>query len=261
MEQLSQNPITEVLGVVQASGASGGKIGKEGNWILRFAFEAWKYAGGEIQNRKLPVCKSVSKEELRPAMDRIKPFSVLRIRVRIGEQNPPGNLQALLVEIIGIDNSDADLNQLALKLQEPVTIEDARLGIFTLERRFNWYETDTLWGSANIRLRLPSARLEEVKKILAQAYSLWDSQKSWNDRISDYAATRLLSLKNKTWLGEGEKGLTAEQFKGKIELESISLKSDGNFDFWYKDGDLFWGHSIRVSGNLSDGPRTACIEG
>ena len=46
MEQLKQNASVEVLGVVQASGASGGRNGKELNWTLKFAFEVWKYSNG-----------------------------------------------------------------------------------------------------------------------------------------------------------------------------------------------------------------------
>jgi hypothetical protein len=27
-------------------------------------------------------------------------------------------------------------------------------------------------------------------------------------------------------------------------LEAIQVLRDGEFEFWYDDGDLFWGHSI-----------------
>ena len=38
-----------------------------------------------------------------------------------------------------------------------------------------------------------------------------------------------------------------------MTIESVTVYSDGEFEFWHSDGDLFWGHSIQVSGNLSDG--------
>jgi hypothetical protein len=261
MEQLKQNAIVEVLGVVQASGASGGRNGKELNWTLKFAFEVWKYSNGEIQNRKLTICKSVSNEELRLHVRQIRPFDVIRIRARIAEQNSFGSPQGLLVELVGKDISDAGLNQFALKLQEPVTFEDVRFGIFTLDRRLNLYEAKTSWGSINIGLSLPPDDREEIKKILTQAYLLWDSRESWSDRIANYATTKLLGLKNKTWLGEDETELSAEQFRSKMKLESISMEPNGDFEFWFDDGDLFWGHAIRVSGNLSDGPTDAEIAG
>jgi len=257
MEQLKQNPIVEILGVVQPSGAGGGRYGQEEHWTLRFSLEAWKYSNSEIQNRKLTICKIVSHEELRSSMSQIRPFDVIRIRARVAEQNSFGSPQGLLVELIGKDASDAELNQFALKLQQPVTFEDVKFGLFTLDRRLNWYEAKTAWGSTNIRLSFPTDDREEIKKTLTQAYLLWDSRESWSERIANYAASKLLGLKNEAWLGKDETELSVEQFKSKTKLESISIESNGDFEFWFDDGDLFWGHAIRVCGNLSGGPKDA----
>ena len=45
------------------------------------------------------------------------------------------------------------------------------------------------------------------------------------------------------------------------ELESIQLLPQGGFEFWFNDGDLFWGHSIHVTGSLESGPESAQMEG
>jgi len=261
MEELKTHPVVEVLGVVQASGAGGVKAGPTGDWILKFSFEAWKHSAGEVQNRTLAICKNVSKEELRAAMGQIKPFDVIRIHARVAEQNSSGSPQGLLVSLVGKDNSDTSFNRLALKLQEPVTFEDTRFGTFALNRRLNWYEAKTSWGSTRVSLILYTDDLGEIKETLSSAYLLWDFQKSWSEQIYNCAATKLIGIKNKSWLGEDEAELNAEQFKDKIELDSISVKSDGKFAFWFNDVDLFWGHSIKVSGSLSGGATDANIEG
>jgi hypothetical protein len=46
-----------------------------------------------------------------------------------------------------------------------------------------------------------------------------------------------------------------------MRLKSVTVYPDGSFDFWHDDGDLFWGHSIQVSGDLLDGPTHADIPG
>jgi len=46
-----------------------------------------------------------------------------------------------------------------------------------------------------------------------------------------------------------------------MKPESIIIREDGGFDFWYEDGDLFWGHSIEVCGNFDDGFRDAAFHG
>ena len=38
-----------------------------------------------------------------------------------------------------------------------------------------------------------------------------------------------------------------------MTLDAITVYPDGAFDFWHHDGDMFWGHSIQVSGSLSEG--------
>ena len=47
----------------------------------------------------------------------------------------------------------------------------------------------------------------------------------------------------------------------RMELESIEIRADGSFEFWFADGDMFYGHSIHVSGDMENGPDRADMEG
>ena len=47
----------------------------------------------------------------------------------------------------------------------------------------------------------------------------------------------------------------------RMELESIEIRADGSFEFWFADGDMFYGHSIHVSGDMEHGPDDAAMEG
>jgi hypothetical protein len=47
----------------------------------------------------------------------------------------------------------------------------------------------------------------------------------------------------------------------RISLESVTVSTDGAFEFLYQDGGLFDGHAIVVRGTLKDGPETADIYG
>lgn len=66
-------------------------------------------------------------------------------------------------------------------------------------------------------------------------------------RMKDFCASKLLDLKNNSWLGEEERPLTKEAFMETIELKAITAFSDGSFELYFDDGDLFWGHTILVS--------------
>ena len=139
--------------------------------------------------------------------------------------------------------------------------EDSQFGTFKLNRRIKWYEVDTTWNSNDVRLNLALKDSDDPSGTISVARSLWESQDSWNGRIYEYAVAKLLSLKNSSWLQEGEREVTPEQFKSKMKQEAITVYSNGTFEFWFKDGDLFWGHSIMVKGNLTEGPTRADIPG
>jgi hypothetical protein len=46
-----------------------------------------------------------------------------------------------------------------------------------------------------------------------------------------------------------------------MKLTSISIGSEGTFEFWHNDGDLFYGHSIQIGGSLAKGLTRADIPG
>jgi hypothetical protein len=260
IEQLKQSPVREVLGVINAAGSGGGTSRGEDFWTLRFTFADWKFKNGELQKRPLTVQKQMSKDQLGAIMKTIKSYDIIEANIRVLE-DASNKAQGLLLDIIGKNSSDADLNRVAQQLQEPVTLEDSQFGTFHLNRRINWYEVDTTWNSGDVRLNLALKDSEDPSGAISVARSLWQSQDSWNQRIYEYAVAKLLSPKNASWLQEDESEVTPEQFRNKMKQEAITVYSNGTFEFWFKDGDLFWGHSIMVKGNLTEGPTRADIPG
>jgi hypothetical protein len=62
-------------------------------------------------------------------------------------------------------------------------------------------------------------------------------------------------------LEEGQDELLPEEFKARMTLDAITVRPDGSFEFWHRDGDMFWGHAIHISGSLLNGPTGADIPG
>ncbi len=83
----------------------------------------------------------------------------------------------------------------------------------------------------------------------------------WDHDIRNYVVKELLDLKNSTWLEEDEAELDGDDFLKQISLETVSVDTEGFFEFWYDDGDLFGGHSIMVSGSIKGGLNDAGIHG
>ena len=200
-------------------------------------------------------------EELQTFRDAIGVETVIRIRARVSEDNVFGSPEALLEELIDRDASDVGLHEHLVELQKPVTHEDDVFGTFTLNRRANWYAAEVVWNGTAVRLRLSATEPSELEPTLETARALWGEQVEWNDRIRDFAVEKLLALKNNNWLDEDEAELSADDFKGKMTLKSVTVCSDGEFEFWHDDGDLFCGHAIQICGNLSNGLTDADIPG
>lgn len=65
-------------------------------------------------------------------------------------------------------------------------------------------------------------------------------------RTKEYAASKLVQLKNESWLSEGEVPATIQTLIDAMELDGINAFPDGNFEIYFDDNDLFGEHSIVV---------------
>ena len=154
IKQLEASPESEIVGVVSAGGVSGAGAGPSGDnvqWTVLITFSGWKLSGGAIRKSEITVRKLVPEAAVRTFMAAMDPYDVVRLRARWLENNVFGSPQALLTELIGRDDSDSELNAYALELQEPVTFADPQFGLFTLNRRVNWYEATPKWCGGSIR--------------------------------------------------------------------------------------------------------------
>jgi hypothetical protein len=86
-----------------------------------------------------------------------------------------------------------------------------------------------------------------------QAEDLASSICSWLNSnlhcVKTFSASRLTDIKNTSWLEDGEEPISEQSFIQKIELEAINAYSDGSFDLFFLDNELFLGHSIIVNVN------------
>lgn len=255
-EQVAGSPLVELVGVVDPRGARLSRFRGYVRWTLRVRLDHWRIDGGEVRASPLTLVRDVDDAERHAWQAPLNAYAVLRFRARLRDDAS----EALLDEIVG-EAADAALVAHAEKLRQPVTHEDPLFGILTLDRRINRYDGAAVWNGRPVRLSIKAPSDGDLGAALRAAHLLWQDQAGWNTRILDSAAARLLPIKNESWLDEGEAELTADEFRDKMELQSVSVNADGSFEFWHGDGDLFWGHAIVVNGDLAGGLRDANIEG
>lgn len=184
-------------------------------------------------------------------------LSIHRIKLLLSKDETRAVFASLSNEKV----NDEELLAIAKELQKPVVISTPRFGELTLDRSIGWFEGDVKWNGKAIRVTFHTADNKTIDSGLKTAEALWDAQAEWKRKVDGFAVEKLLPLKNDNWLDKAESLLTAKQFKVRMRLNSISISEDGSFEFWHDDGDLFCGHSIKISGSLKDGLTDADIPG
>ncbi|HBL44088.1 DUF2262 domain-containing protein [Gimesia sp.] len=248
---IEQIPEETIVGLVGERGAGGASFLGE-DWKLILSLVAWKKSSGELSQEELRVEFPLPEESVSQYMSEIDPFAIVKIKARCA-QHPNGFLQAVASEIISTNESDSDLKQIVEERQVPIIIEDPQFGPLTLNRVLDRFSGSVLWDDVDISLELSCDETGSIQESLTVARKLWEQQSDWADQVKDFAVLELLERKNNGWLEEDQPEVTAEAFKKRMVLESILIYSDGEFEFWHDDGDLFWGHAIQVSGNLTEG--------
>lgn len=254
----SPEGVETVYGVVYPPGADGGRAGKASAWHLRVGLNPWRSPGAKLERTPLSVSKAVSDDELKGLMHDLPAYRIVAMLVRFSSVD---RSRADLVAIQASAPSDAELEQEALELQKPITIDDSVFGTLTFNRDVSWWEGTATWQGRSIRFHLDAENRAELTAAIQAARALWLAQPAWNERIRTYAVRELLPLKNSSWLEENETPVTPAVFDRRMTLESITVTHKGGFSFFHDDGGLFWGHAIEITGTLESGPTDADIPG
>lgn len=154
---------------------------------------------------------------------------------------------------------DPDLKAILDAQKAPVTLQADDLGTFTLNRSSGIFQLEYDWEQESVLLAFDPD--EDREGCLATARALIADTAGWDERVRTFAADRLLSLANEQAEDEEAEAISREEFLDYLEIETIELAPDSRFQFWFSDGGLFYGRSVRVSGTLSNGPTDAQVEG
>ena len=124
----------------------------------------------------------------------------------------------------------------------PKTVTIKNFGKFTYKEKDKAYklvkENIEYYFSADNK-----AELKKVKDIFLNIEII-----DFIEKAKDYAAKKLLKLKNDLWLEDDEKELSKKEFKTRMEFTSLYVFRE-SANFYFDDGDLFWGHTIEVNVN------------
>jgi len=243
-----------VFAVTGANGFSGGKAAGEELWTASMGLTAWMEEDSGDIHRGQFVLTTVGDEQLLTVLRQRAPRDfIIKFKARLSEDG-----RRLLLLDLPEPGFDPELKAILEEQKKPVTFWEEGLGTFTLNRQVDWFETELDWLGTAITLCFDQD--ENRADCVMNAKTLLASAADWDRRVRAYAADELLESAN-DWAEEDAEPITREGFMERMELESIEVREDGGFHFWFADGELFYGHSIRVSGDLTNGPDDADMEG
>lgn len=158
-----------------------------------------------------------------------------------------------------------------LDRDDPITLDDPVLGRFTFGREARNFTQQRTWAGHTVELVLDTEwdaplrdddsppDLGEAAALAVLARQFWEDERGWLDRLKDVAVRDLYALAC-DWQEEAGP-LSDAQFLARITPASLSVNGRSDFDMWFNDGDLFWGHGIMVYGTWADGPKGAEMHG
>lgn len=247
-----------VLAVTGANGFGGGKTGGEALWTASIGLTAWMEEDSPDIHRGEFSLSTIGDDQLLEILRQRTPRDfIIKFRGRASEDG-----RRLLLLDLPEPGFDPDLKAILEEQKKPVTFWEEGLGTFTLNRTVNWFETGADWLGTEISLVFD--REEDRADCIRHAKALLADAARWDRRVREFAAGELLDLANDWAEDAGDEGsgpVTREAFMERMEPESVEIRADGSFEFWFSDGDMFYGHSIRVSGDLANGPDDAAMEG
>lgn len=253
--------ISEIAAVTGASGVAASKIAEDTMWTASIDVIAWKefHNNDSVVKKEVRLQWLVNEEELEQSRERLAENSIVKLQVRRAENS------MMLVKILETDYKDGDLEIILKDSMKPVYFNDDQLGQFELDKSIKVFQKKTIWAGEEGNLYFDwDENVDDVESALETAHVLFQNQDEWNKKVRDFASEKLLDLAN-DWLQDNEdtelKEITKEMFIDFMSLDSISVYPEGEFEIFFFDGDMFWGHSITVSGNISDGFTSAEIAG
>ncbi len=172
---------------------------------------------------------------------------VLKVKARLEKE---GGSRLLMVNLPE-PGFDAELKALRDEQRREVTFWMDGLGTFTLVRSVGWFACEVEWLGETVQLTIDQE--EDRDGSVETARALMADQEKWDREVRSCALSQIPH-------STGEEAPEEGSFLEGMMLESIQVKADGGFAFWFTDGDLSEQHSLRVTGTLSEGPESAVLE-
>lgn len=252
----------DILAVTGDNAFVADQLEESGLWQITIALTAWMEEDSPDIHREDSALVMLGDDQLRGyVQQRVPSDFILKTRARLSLDG-----KRLLMLELPQPGFDPDLKAILEEQKKPVERQAEGLGTFTLSRTANWFQTEVDWLGQSVQLTYDNGSDADMAAAEAHARALMAAQADLDVRLRAFAADKLLELAIDWAQDSGCEEyepveITRDEFMERLAPEAIQIGPDGSFDFWFNDGQLFWGHAIHVTGDLTNGPANAEMEG
>ena len=223
---------------------------------------------GELHKEEGRIEFPVMDKEEPPFQFKDETIYKLRVREKLPEEVPEGALSAknyfLVVRVLEKNAVCPELEEILIEYRKPVVLQDDVLGELTYDKQLKSFEGNIAWlrGKIHISLYVDKDNKSGITKAKKLLKTMVLEQEKWDADLRGFAAKELTKLACEWAESEEEATLiTEESFAKRISLSLLWVTAGGSFTACFDDDELFFGHSITVSGSLKKGMISAKIEG
>ena len=223
---------------------------------------------GELHKEEGRIEFPVIDKEEPPFQFKEESIYKLRVREKLPEEVPEGALPAknyfLVVKVLENNAVCPELEEILIEYRKPVVLQDDVLGQLIYDKQLKSFEGNIAWlrGKIHISLYVDKDNKSGITKAKKALKTMVLEQGKWDTDIRSFAAKELTKLAGEWAESEEEAALiTEESFAKRISLSLLWVTAGGSFTAYLDDDELFFGHSIAVSGSSKKGLLSADIEG
>jgi len=245
----------ETKGKITMTNAKGSKEGAHTGMTLITAYSD----GGNIHNVILPNNLTYSKVHLvgneihiyHGSEKTITNFQEVRKLWSFYKLSEPEILETFLSlknEFIGKSESQT---------QSDKTINAEHFGILAFDDKTDRYWCEVQGPGGVVKLSFSNTDKTQFDKNIFTANGLL----SMTTVVQNSMMKEMLPLKNMAWLNEHQNELDENDFSNELKLYALHVYENGSADFYFKAGNLFWGHEILTSVDAAGKYRNSAVAG
>lgn len=264
----------EVL-VLTEGGTSASRWGKNKLWQASVTVLAVvDVATGELSERKCSLTWQMTDAE----RDNGKVFDIqgktiyrllvqesLPFQAAYGNEEIPRGNTLWVKAVLESGCSEARLEKLLEEFCKPVVFRLESGEELLLDKSLGMFSGESSWNGEECLLHLDvdeegaataNDALETLNKLLTNC-------QEWDAKARKFAAEELTDNANDWAQDEDENAeeITLEAFAERLTISEVCVSTEGDFELFYDDDDMFWGHVVIVSGNIETGIADAQMAG